>query len=833
MKNYSHKFALSAMVLSLTAAQVGQSQMLEEVVVTATKRAESLQDVPISMIAMGGESIRELGITKAEDFTANMPAITIAQNPIGNFVFIRGLGSAGANQGIEQSVSIFHDGVYMGRHQLSRAPFMDLDRVEVLRGPQSILFGKNTIGGAVHVISAKPTDEFEGLVTGLYGWEDDEKEVNLVLSGPFTDRLRGRLAVRSYQMDGYLENEITGQDGPERDDLTVRGQLAFDVTDNIDATVRFERSEFEQVQQTTQLRVTNPLGAGAINTSGLNQALVAAATGGDGTEEYDDRRAVDNDGGVLLGTLLPQFAGVPGFPDKPEGSDNEMDLASFTVNWGIGEHTLTAITGYAHYEYRDICDCDFAAIPLIEVDATEDYDQFSQEIRLASPGGEKIDYIVGAYYHKTDLTYRSVEAFGTNLLAPAGLPSALFPNVTRDYDFNQDQEQWAVFGSATFTLTDTLRSTIGLRYSQETKDVDRGLDKLFTDGWDFSALANLPAGTLAFGNTAADYDAFVGTAPLAAAVGVAETNIFADALGTFEHEISDDRDEDFISWSVNLEYDVSDNTMLFASVSTGVKGGGFDARFLKNPSIPAIGFDKFQYEEEKAINYELGVKATLLDGGMTLNATVFQTDIEDYQVSIFDGATAFFVDNVADIQARGVEVDMRWAATEQLIVSLAGSYLDNEYTEFPTAPCWARQTNGDNPIEGCITDPDTGVQGRDASGDPNSFSPEFAFNLNLDYSTAITDTLELRAVLNFNYSDEYFVAADLDPVAAFQESFFKTDARLSVGALDGAWEVSLLGKNLSDEMSGGNSNDQPLVPGNGFASTDRLRYYAVQGTYRF
>ena len=824
-------FALSALTTVLATAPIVHAQTLEEIVVTATKRSESLQDVPISMIAMGGETIRELGITKAEDFTLNIPAVTIAQNPVGNFIFIRGLGTAGANQGIEQSVSIFHDGVYMGRHQLSRAPFMDLERVEVLRGPQSILFGKNTIGGAVHVISAKPSEEFEGAVTGMYGWEDGETEVNLVLSGPLTDRLKGRIAVRSYQLDGYLDNVVTGDEGPERDDLTVRGQLAFDLNENSDLILRLERSEFEQVQQSTQLRVVNPLTPLDQTISDLNQSLVAAATGGDGSERYDDQRAVDNDGGRLLAQILPQFSGIPGYPDNPEGSDNEMDLASLTLNWGIGDHTLTAITGYASYEYRDICDCDFAAIPLIEADAREDYEQFSQEVRLTSPGGERIDYIVGAYYHQTDLAYRSVEAFGTNLLSiAAGLPLPLAPNVTRDYTFDQDQEQWAIFGSATYSFTDTLRATLGLRYSEETKDVDRNLDKRFTDGWDFSA-SGLPAATLQFGDTAADYNAFEATPGLEAAQGIANNLIFATVLGTYEHTIADKREEEFVSWSVNFEYDASDDIMLFATVSTGVKGGGYDARYLKNPDLPVIGADQFEYEEEQAINFELGMKTTLLDGGMTLNATLFQTDIEDYQVSIFDGATAFFVDNVADIQARGLEVDVRWAATEHLTINFAGSYLDNEYTEFPDAPCWATQINGNVP--GCTTDPDTGIQGRDASGDPNTFSPELGFNLNLDYALPVGDALEFRGVLNFNYSDDYLVGADVDPVITVQESFFTTDVRLSLGAQDRSWEISLLGKNLSEELISASSDDQPLVSGNGFASTDRLRSYTIQGTYRF
>ncbi|PLW69058.1 TonB-dependent receptor, partial [Pseudohalioglobus lutimaris] len=276
------------------------AQGLEEVVVTATKRAESMQDVPISMIAMSGQDIKDFGVTRGEEFSANMPAVSIKQNPIGNFIFIRGVGTPGSNQGIEQSVSLFHDGIYMGRSQLSRAPFMDLERVEVLKGPQSVLFGKNTIGGAIHVISAKPTDEVEGMISGLYGWEDGEQEITGVLSGPITDSLSGRIAYRGYELDGYLENELTGDDAPERDDKTLRLQLSWDATDNLNITGKWENSEFNQVQQTTQLSVIDPVGNG-VGFSALNSALRSFVTGDTSPEKYDDKRAVINDGGATLG----------------------------------------------------------------------------------------------------------------------------------------------------------------------------------------------------------------------------------------------------------------------------------------------------------------------------------------------------------------------------------------------------------------------------------------------------------------------------------------------------------------------------------------------------
>tara|TARA_R110002110_G_scaffold14698_1_gene67666 strand:+ start:94760 stop:97240 length:2481 start_codon:yes stop_codon:yes gene_type:complete len=817
---------IAAAVIGLGLVQPAYSQ-LEEVVVTATKRAESMQDVPISMTAMSGDNIKDFGVTRGEEFAANMPAVTIAQNPIGNFIFIRGIGTPGANQGIEQSVSIFHDGVYMGRNQLSRAPFMDLDRVEVLRGPQSVLFGKNTIGGAIHVISAKPTQEVEGMISGLYGWEDGEQEITGVLSGPITDSLSGRIAYRGYELDGYLENELTGDDGPERDDTTLRVQLAWDATDNLNITGKWENSEFNQTQQSTQLAVIDPVGTG-VAFSGLNAALVAAATGNTSAEKYDDKRAVINDGGVFLGQVVPEYAGLPGFPDKAEFSDNEMDVGTLTIDWALGEHTLTAITGYATYEYRDSCDCDFAALPLIQVDATEEYDQFSQEIRLTSPGGETFDYILGFYYHESDLKYRSVEGFGSSLASPLlGAPAALTPNLTRDYRFNQDQDMWAIFGSGTYSVTDQIRVTVGLRYFEETKEASHVLDKKFTAGWDYSVAAGLPAGSLVYGDTAAEYDRFLAEFGGSALTAISE-GIYSSLLGTFEHDIRNrDRDENDVTGSITVEYDVGQESMLFATVATGTKGGGFDARFLQTEDNPF-----FEYDEETAISYELGIKSSLLDGMMTMNAAIFYSTVDDFQVSIFDGATAFFVQNAAELESQGVEIDLKWAATDGLTIGFTGSYLDSTYAEFENAPCWTISGSQPENRGGCV-DRGTATAFRDATGDNINFAPELAFNLNFDYRMAVSSALEARAILNINYSDGYATAGDLDPVYAYQDDYTKYDLRLSLGSVDGMWDVAFIGKNLSDELTSANNNDQPLVPGNGFSSTDRLRSYAVQATYRF
>jgi len=633
------------------------------------------------------------------------------------------------------------------------------------------------------------------------------------------------LSVRSYEYDGFLENVITQQDGPQRDDQTVRAQLEWDVSDALVISAKLESSTYEQTQQSTQLAVIDPFTPGAAATNGLNQILVATATGGDGIESLDDERAVDNDGGALLATIVPTFAGVPGFPSKPESSDNNSDVASITLEWDTGSHTFTSITGFAQYDFRDVCDCDFAALPLIEVDATEDYEQFSQEFRITSQAGQTLEYVGGLYYQDADLDVRSIEGFGSALLAPPTLPVVLFPNVTRDYTFTQKQETAAVFGSLKWNISDSTRATFGLRYSDESKDVNHRLDTLFTAGQDYSALAGLPAGTLAFGNTPAEFDRFLATPGLELAAGIAQGAILQNALGTFEHDITRQRDEDFLTWSLGLQHDFNDDVMGFATISTGVKGGGFDARFLRENDSPF-----FEFEEEEVLNYELGFKSTLFDGSVQLNGTAFFSTVEDYQVSIFDGATAFFVQNAAEVETKGLEVDFKWLAHDNLLVSFSGVYLDAEYSSFPNAPCLAGTAENNR---GACIGRGTATAFRDAAGLTNIFSPEYSFNLKLDYNVELSNNWGLGGVVNVNYTDDFFTASDLDPIYTAVDGFTKIDLRLSLSSLDDKWDFAILAKNITEEFSGGNSNDQPLVPGNGFASTDRLRSIAFQATYRF
>lgn len=851
MKLFTRKATLSlAVAAAVGAMSTASAQQLEEVVVTATKRAESLQDVPISMLAVDGESIREAAITKMEDLTNSLPAVTVVPNPIGNFIFIRGIGSS-TNQGIEQSVSIFHDGIYMGRHQLSRAPFMDLERVEVLRGPQSILFGKNTIGGAMSVISAKPTEELEGMVSVLSG-DYGEQEYNVVLSGPITDTLRGRIAARGYQTDGYMFNELgrnedgtLGRDETQRDDQTIRLSLEWDVSDDTTLSFKHEDSSFEDLGRTQQMGIINPLTPTAVGLTQVAQGIIMAA-GGNPAEVTDDRRAVANDGGVLLQRIVPALATdrdgslLAGYPDMDEMSNNNMAITTLTLDTSLGDNTLTAIYGRAEYDYVDVCDCDFAAIPLLQISAAEDYTQDSLEIRLTSPGGENFDWLVGAYFHDSDLMYTSGESFGSAIATPPTLIAAtggqLLPNITRDYFLDQQQTQTSIFGSGTWNVDSQNRVTFGMRYTQEDKDAARKLDKRFTGGWDATRLnvnpvTGAPEGVLVFGDTAAEYDRVAQYFVPGILAGLAvpgipmsaflDSALWAGLINTYEHDFTGanafHRSESFLDWSINYEHDVSEDTMVFFTASTGVKGGGFDARYLNAPGA------NFEYDEEKAKNFELGMKSTLLDGGMTLNATLFRTEVDDLQVSIFDGKTAFLVDNAGAMRSQGLEFDLKWAATDNLTVTAAGAYLDSQYTKFDNSPCWVSQT-----VAGTCN----AAVGQSAAGKPNVFSPKQSFNLRLDHVMPLGG-MEVRTTLDAFRSGDHFAAADLDPVIAYQEEYTRVNARIALTDPEAGWELAVIGKNLTDAKVSTNNNDQPLVPGNGFTSLQPPKTVAIQASYKF
>ena len=797
-KHHRHKHTILAGAIACLgiAGATGvnaQDFVLEEVIVTAQKRSESLQDVPISIATMGGEVIDDIGITSLQELTQYLPNVTVNVGASTPNLFIRGVGS-GTNAGFEQSVGMYIDGVYAGRGPLAAVPTtMDLQRVEVLKGPQGILFGKNTIAGAINITSAKPSDEFEGMVEALYSPDHGEEQYNLVLSGPLTDDLSGRLAVRHDTMDGWWDNVTNGQEGPNTDNWYVRGSLRWMASENLEINAKYEYGDFE-------------------------------SEGGPVVVYQSDFAGQENFAGTIPFPVISDRD--KGAGDVEAGNSTDTDVFALTVNWELDFATFTSISAYSSYDLTTVGNTDVAAVPAIHRTRWEDYEQYSQELRLVSPGGETIDWIAGAYYQSTELDIsRRLDALDFLLAGPLSVRGALYAEEpSAPSIFDQEGESWAVFAQGTWNATDTLRLTLGLRYNEETKDLDK---VTFSDG-----LAIRAAGFIFLAN------------PL-------NGELIAD---TRQHNFSGlDRDEDQWTYSGNIQWDVNDDTMLYASVSTGFKGGGYDEAYssegyeirLANPftgeltgeSVPGADPSVIEYEDEEVLAYEVGAKMRLLDGAAEFNIALFRMEYDDLQTSSLVG-DVFRVGNAGEAISQGVELDGRIMLSKRLLVGGAIAYLDAYYDDFTGATCTIPQTTDPANNPGCLRDDGTNIApgetgGQDLQDETLLFAPDWRANLHAQYVLPLGSNMELVSRVDINYSDEFYSALDLDPNTK-HDDVTRINARIALASADDSWELALLGKNLTDEKTYFWNNDVPVTNSNSyFGLPERPRSIALQARYRF
>jgi outer membrane receptor protein involved in Fe transport len=808
-----------ALASAAAAAQEGVTT-LSEITVTAQKRTESLQDVPIAVSAVSGTKIAEAGIMKIEDLKNYVPSLFMTETAIGNNISIRGIFS-GVNPGFEQSVGTYVDGVYRGRPQQTRAPFLDLERVEVLRGPQSILFGKNSVGGALNITTARPTDEFDAMVSALYEPRYEEQEYSAHVSGPFTDRFRGRLAARYRELDGAIHNGTLSTEDPSREEQTVRAWLEFDVTDNVTASLKAEHGEFDVVGRQIEIDQELPV-PGA-----------PSATNPFGGRTYSQiLRALGQDASVLNNTSDYVRSSNGDF------SNNDTDEFVLQVDWQLGENTLTSVTGYSEYKFDELCDCDFTGGNVFNVAMAEDFDQTSQEIRLTSPTGGKVEYILGAYYETSDLSFRdSIQVASNSVLVPllnsnpalcvgpfanptpppCGRAGTMIANTGTPRVFSQDAKSYSGFAQLSWNMSDEFRTTFGLRYSKDEKDASRVFTVTNIDG---SPLTGLQAA-------------------LAPAV-------YRLVFNARNHNLSGSRSENQLLPSVIVEWLPSDGTMLYASWSQGSKSGGYDAR-SNNPTVPPgvactlplpapptppspagclppNGIGTFEFEEEKSTSLELGAKLNL-GGTFEMNAAFYLTDFEDLQVSTFDGVLGFNVKNAGKSEIKGLEIDVRWQATQNLLLFSSVAYTDFEFQDY-IGQCFFGQPSNAGDGLNC-----------DYSGKTNEFVAPWVATLGASYARPIFSDLMLHFGFDAYYTDKYFVAPTLDPKQK-QESYYKVNGRLGVGDADGSWDVSLIGKNLFNEQILPYGNDTPLA-GRTFGAFSAWRFvepgntWALQGTVRF
>ncbi|PHR91532.1 MAG: TonB-dependent receptor [Robiginitomaculum sp.] len=779
----------SALTLLMAAPALAQNSgpVLDEIIVTAQFRKAGLHDVPISMSAVDAKVIEESSIVKIEDLTTIVPNFTYTQTGISTNFFIRGVGS-GINQGFEQSVGVYVDGVHHPRGQQVRAPFLDLERIEVLRGPQSILFGKNSVAGAMNITTARPTEEFEGSVLVQREFEDGESIVEAMLSGPISDRVRARIAGRYRDFDGYIENATLNRDEPNREEFTVRGTMEVDLSEDLMATFKVELSDFDSLGRNIEIENAQAVG-------GLTYGQVLFGLfGQDASVLNETRDGIRSSNG--------------------DSSNNKTRTYQMTLDWQVGDFNVQAISAYETLKYDEVCDCDFTGGNVFTADLQEQYKQFSQEIRLTSPVGDTFDYILGAYFQSSEHTYKDQIIVASNsILIPAlGAPGGLLSNTQAARQANVDATVLSAFAQVNWHFQDNLTLQLGGRITNDNRDGDRVMDVVAIGGGAVPAAQAAAAIVFAsgFGISSTNLNALGPTG-----------SFFLGTLGA--PQVTGERNVTKFSPDIKLVWDATDNAMFYASWARGFKSGGFDFR-ANNRGTYATAEDAFEFDDEQATNYEIGGKFKL-GASAELNATAFFTKFDDLQISIFDGVLGFNVGNAATSEVKGLELDGRWAISDHVRLNGGMALTDFEFTDFKNGQCYFGQT------------PDFANGLCDYTGLSNQLVSKFSGNIGMDFDMQIGKDYEITGMANLFHASSYDAAATHDPNGV-QDGFIKINARLGFGPQDGPWEIAVLAKNLTNEITRTYTGDAPLA-GSSFGRKTNYSFFsqgrtiAVQGRLKF
>lgn len=814
---------------------------LEEITVTARKVAESLQDAPLSVVVLTGEAMLESGISRVEELVSYVPNFAMSETGIGTNLYVRGIGS-GINQGFEQSVGLYIDGIYYGRAQLTRAPFMDMGQAEALRGPQAILLGNNSIAGALNFTTARPTDFFEATVNGLYEPDHGEQEINAVISGPLSDGWGARFAGRYRTMDGYIDNTILNRDEPDREEKSARLTLAW-TGDTVDATLKLEKNEFDVKGRQIEIIRADPAVTRGSSQTGFSNNTGSAGLWRAGFDYLEFLDVFFDEVPIDPLTFNPDTDYVPNL-DKPRLRDDRLDYRRHangdysnnditaivgTLNWTLGEHTLTATAGYLTYDYSELCDCDFTGANMFQLLSEEEYDQTSLELRISSPRDGRYRYIAGAYYQADELNFGDqiflpVDSGVVRLVgyATTGNPDGAvgtLGDTSAFRNFDQNTYTSSVFGQIGTDITERWRASVGVRYSHIEKEAIRILREGDLERNPFNL------------NDANDFDRLA-----------AGSVLFASIFKVSFHQLSGNRTENNTALEFVTDFDLNDDMLLYGSVKTGFKGGGFDVRSNSEPvpgstgvgtlfpasSLGAVQSNvppgSFEFEDEKALAYEAGTKLTLLNDTAELNIALFYTNFEDLQVSIFDGTLGFNVGNAAEAVSQGVELDGRWRITNEWSLSGSLGYLDFEFKNFENGQCNQGQTP-DSPGGFC-----------DYSGKTNQYVADWSGSAALSYERPLGNFV-FRSTLDTQFTTAFEASQNLDSRVR-QNGYALWGLRLAIADPDERWEVALLGRNLTDREVVTYANDTPLAFSQfgtpaWYGFVDRPRSVALQASYRF
>lgn len=717
----------------------GAGFFIEEVVVTANKREQSVNDVGMSINVLSGDELKAKGVRNVEDLAFAVPGLTFTRTQFDEPVYtLRGIGYVESSLAANPAVSVYVDEVPLPFPSMTRGAVLDVERVEVLKGPQGTLFGQNSTGGAVNYIAAKPTDEFEGGVDLTYG-RFGSVQANGFVSGPIVaDKVAARLAVGTTQGGAWQKSQTRPSDElGDKDELIGRLLVEVNPSDDVRLTLNLNGWRDKSETQAPQHKAV----FAAVPSIPLDPLLIVQPIVG------KNARLADWNDGIAF--------------DR----DTEFYQAALRAEWDIQDNlTLTSITSYQKLNRDALGDADGTPGESLHIGTGGDIESFVQELRVSGQT-EKVNWMVGANYQKDDVydlqtIYLDTGTSGSVDLGPLGFYHfPFFDNIT-----NNDVETWAIFGNGEITLTDTLSLDIGARYTDSSNKfegctADPGTGELASL---FSVLQLV--GT------------FYGANPTTSATpGECITLVDADYnVGSTTDELN----ENNLSWRVNLNWFASDNILVYGNASKGFKAGNF-------PNLSASTSAQFiPVTQEKLMAYEIGFKASVPDQDMQINGAAFYYDYTNKQLRgrvqdpLFGQLEALV--NIPDSHVWGLEAQWIWRPVDGLQTNLNVTYLETE-------------------IDGSFVNYTQFGDTEDFGGNEFPYSPNFQANADVDYHAATSwDGIDWFVGASAFYTGSTKGGLSNRPELVI-DNYFLLDLRAGIRSDDERWSLTVWGKNVTDK----------------------------------
>lgn len=714
-----------------------------DVVVTARRRVETVQTVPIAISVIGGQALAETGAYNVNRLTQLQPTLQFySTNPRNSAANIRGLGAPFGltNDGIEQGVGIYVDQVYYSRIASATFDFTDTERIEVLRGPQGTLYGKNTTAGAINVYTRAPSFTPEArieLTTGNLAFVQAKASV----SGPLvSDKLALRLSASITRRDGTIHNVVTGKNLNAQDNQSLRGQLLWKPTDTLDLTLS---GDFNNQNPDCCVQYYARTGATQRPTNRQYAALAAAqGYAVPSTDPFD--RVTD--------------------VDTPLQAKQRLGGASLVGNLDLGAATITSVSAWRFWDWDPSNDRDFIGLPVTTVSANpSQQEQYSQELRIASDGKRRFDYVLGAFYfYQTIDTQglqvqgRSASAFLLNPTSAGGRNPGTLDGLTSRNTIGFTNTSAALFGKLTWHVTDRLQIAPGLRLNYDKKDGD--YVSVVTNG--------------------------TGTALTADQRGVLAPQSYQPKFDSWN-----------LSGDLTAAYEVADDIHAYATYARSYKSGGINLSGLPLDATNTPILSAATVRPEKVNHYELGLKTQFLDRRVTLNLAGFWTEISEYQATVTNGQLGVlrgYLANAGKVRTRGIEFDSAFRPTSRLSLYANGAYTDAKYVKFVDAPCPPELSGGTTAAAG---------QAASAPGTPGGISPQncdisgqrlpgvskWAFSYGAQYSVPAS-VGDLRGTVYLGYDGSYRSTFSSNPSASAYTNingYALSNVRLGFKADDG------------------------------------------------